>query len=215
MAIPVNEHRNLVSGYNESVKNVFSKIEGGDAIHGLTDGTWDVSDAIFEILEKTGPIELLTISTWTAARADIKSAYALLKTDKIKNIRFLVDRSFLTRHPDYCKELLQSFGKNSVRAWNNHAKFVIFEGGDSFNALYLTSANLNKNRRIENYSLFCGGSLPGEYIKLVNGMFAVQKSGEAFDKPSVARSHTQTIFEDLQKEHPAPKLVVRKSFGFR
>ena len=56
--------------------------------------------------------------------------------------------------------------------------------------------------------------MPGEYIKLVNGMFAVQKSGEALIRHRLPDSHTQTIFEDLQKEHPAPKVVVRKSLWF-
>ena len=53
--------------------------------------------------------------------------------------------------------------------------------------LYLTSANLNKNARLENFTVFCGGPLPCEYMALVEEMFAMQSPGEAFNTPALAR----------------------------
>ena len=84
MTIPVNEHRNLVSGYNAAGKMSSPKLTYRDAIHGLTDGTWDVSDAIFPILEKTGLDRTADHIHMDGGLMPIgKSAYALLETDKI------------------------------------------------------------------------------------------------------------------------------------
>ena len=186
---------NLVGVRGETVSDVFTGIAEGLNFHGLSDGRWSLIDAIFAILREVGPVNLLTISTWTAARKSIEDADRLLKSEKIKDIRFLVDRSFLSRQPKYCNKLISTFGEESIRAWNNHAKFVIFEGG-LFDVLYLTSANLNKNSRIENYSLFCGGDLIPAYGKLVDEIFALQGAGEFFGSPKAGRRDTKKLIEN-------------------
>ena len=201
MSIPLDEYRNLVAGSSESAAKAFAGLAPGQSIHGLTDGSWSLSDAIGAILDRIGKIDRLTVSTWTTNSGDIRTANTLLDKNRIKSIRFLVDRSFKTRKPKYCESLIETFGVDAIRIWNGHAKFVIFEGGDLFDALYLTSANLNKNIRIENFSLFAGSSMPDEYLNLVDKVFEIQKPNEVFDTPRLARAHTQTVFADLQGKH--------------
>ena len=70
----------------------------GCSIHGLSDGTWSLIDAVEELLERCGPSDV-TISTWTAANADIERAEGLLQDGRIKTLRLLVDRSFESRQP--------------------------------------------------------------------------------------------------------------------
>lgn len=172
-------------------RHAFAGLKDGDSIHGLTDGTWDFVAAIFAVSNLTGTSDV-TISTWTAARADIARAHKMLTTARFRTMRFIVDRSFRTRQPEYCDLIRRTFGDDAIRVANSHAKFAVFTGGD-LDALYLTSANLNRNRRIENFTLFVGGELPGEYLALVEDQFALQSPGEGFTDPKAGRRTTKAL----------------------
>ena len=57
--------------------------------------------------------------------------------------------------------------------WSCHAKFVLFLEGD-FDILLTTSANLNQNKRVENYLCVAehpGGPVVADYLRLVEGCF--------------------------------------------
>ena len=138
-------------------KRQFAELQDGDSVHGMSDGSWSFTDALLALADRTGSCHLV-VSTWTAAAADIKRAHKLLDDGIFESVRFLVDRSFLTRQPRYCELLRATFGDESIRVWSAHAKFALLMGGE-FDVLYLTSANLNKNKRLENFSVFCGGDL--------------------------------------------------------
>jgi len=135
----------------ESAKKTLGKLYKGCEIYGLTKGQFSLSDLINAILAETGAADL-QISTWTAAKADIKSAYNLLKNGNINSVRFLVDRSFKTRQPEYCKFLLEMFGSDSVRMTRSHCKFVLIRN-EEWNIIIRTSMNLNNNPRIENFEV--------------------------------------------------------------
>jgi len=135
----------------ESAKKTIGKLYKGCEIFGLTKGQFSLSDLIKAILDQTGPVKL-QISTWTAAKADIKSAYNLLKSGNIQSVRFLVDQSFKTRQPEYCKFLLEMFGSDAVRMTRSHCKFVLIRN-EEWNITVRTSMNLNKNPRLENFEV--------------------------------------------------------------
>ena len=61
--------------------------------------------------------------------------------------------------------------------------------------IYLTSANLNLNRRIESYSIFADDQIVAEYLNLVNSLYELQKTGEGFSNPKVNRKHTARIMK--------------------
>ena len=170
---------------------IFAALESGDSIHGLTDGTWDKIDALEALSTVVGAGDLV-ISTWTAARRDISKALNLLDRSKFASMCWLVDRSFATRQPEYCDHLRATFGDNAIRVWDCHAKFAVLTTATR-SALYLTSANLNRNRRIENFSLWIDGPLPGQYRDLVLDVFRAQRPGEAFDDPTIARKLTKPL----------------------
>ena len=197
-------HKNLVAGRSETAHAALSDLAPGVSLHGLTDGTWSLIDAIRVTLDHIGTISCLTVSTWTANQADISSAYELLSDKRVKDVRFLIDRSFQTRQPGYCQALRERFGDGAIRVWNSHAKFVLFQGG-AFDVLYLTSANLNQNRRIENFTAICGDSIPGQYANLISDLFKAQKPSQGFLNPKVGRHHTSAVFGKLSKEHPEDK----------
>ena len=178
-------------------RQLFRDLSAGDSMHGLSDGSWSFLEAVIVVASVCGPSDV-TISTWTAANADIRHASALLSERAFKSLTFLIDRSFLTRQPTYCKLLRHIFGDGAIRVVNSHAKFAVFTGGD-VEALYLTSANLNRNRRIENFSLFVGGSLPGQYRSLVADAFDLQAPAEGFALASTVRQQTERLMSSTRR----------------
>jgi hypothetical protein len=136
-----------------SVKNAgeyIGKLEHECEIFGLTKGQFSLFDIIEYCLGTTGPAAVY-ISTWTAAGADTQRAKDFLLHGYIKKMRWLVDRSFLSRQPDYCSILINEFG-DSIRTLRNHSKFILIFN-ESWNFVIRTSMNLNSNPRMESFEI--------------------------------------------------------------
>lgn len=131
----------------ESARRVFGAMERGTDILCLTHGQFSLVDAIAALLDHTGPADV-TISTWSAARVDLSHAHKFLVDGRIRSLRFIVDRSFATRQPDYCAALVSLFGHDAIRTTRSHAKFALVEN-DEWHLAIRTSMNLNENPRLE------------------------------------------------------------------
>ena len=162
--------------------------DGVDQVHGFFDGTWSLIDGIREMLRLAGPSRV-TLSTWTAADADLRDAERMLRARLIVDFRLCVDRSFITRQPKYCATARALFGDGAIRVWNSHAKFCVVQG-DGADLLLLSSANLNRNRRVENFSLFRSAEMIETYLGLVNVLFEIQGAGVGIDNPANGRPDT-------------------------
>ena len=90
-------------------RRALAGLEDGVSIHGLSDGSWSLIDAVRELLRLTGPTDVV-IATWTAAAADLRDAERLLRANLMARFRLCVDRSFLTRQPKYCAAARELFG---------------------------------------------------------------------------------------------------------
>ena len=174
-----------------------SGLADGVALHGISDGSWSLSDALVAVSEITGPSDVV-VATWTAGDADLRKSADMLRSGLFRSFRLLVDRSFPTRQPRYCETMRELFGEATIRIWSSHAKFALFTGG-KFDVLWLGSHNLNQNKRLESFSLFGGGTLPGEYGALVREMWEIQGDGEGLDQPVVGRQHTASILADSRQ----------------
>jgi hypothetical protein len=120
-------------------------------IFGLTGGQFSLVDIILHCIKYTGPVDV-TLSTWTAANADLKFARDLMSDDIIKSMRFLVDYSFKRRQPIYCQALQEYFGDDCIRVTKNHCKFVLLKN-DKWSIVIRTSMNLNENKRLESFEI--------------------------------------------------------------
>jgi hypothetical protein len=145
----------------------------GDISHGceifcLTDGQFSLFDIISILLEKSGPADVI-ISTWTAAGADTKKAKLLLNNGNIRSIRWIVDRSFLSRQPDYCRILIEEFG-DCIRSIRSHCKFVVITN-DYWNLILRTSMNLNQNPRVEDFEISDDQEFADYFIKFTDNIF--------------------------------------------
>ena len=104
---------------SEAATEAIGDIWPGMELFGLTKGQFSFISVLDHLLLQTGPADVV-ISTWTAAAAEIEMAKEFLENERIKTLRFLVDQSFPTRQPEYCKALLKSFGEGAVRMSRSH-----------------------------------------------------------------------------------------------
>lgn len=183
----------------------FAELRAGDNIHTLTDGEWSLLDGVKQLLRAVGPSHFLC-ATWTLGYLDMVAVRKMLERGEVLSVRFMVDRSFKSRHPGYCLQLLHDFTAADVRVWSSHAKFVCLTGG-AFDVIVLTTANLNKNKRIENFSVCADRELTAAYIGIADDIWRAQGDMDGFDNPADVRRMQDAV---MQKGKRTPR---RKTFG--
>jgi len=135
----------------ESAGKAVGALTPGCEIYGFTKGQFSLIDLIEHCLNCTGPADVF-IATWSAAAGDIRRAHLFLQNGLIRSIRFLVDYSFQSRKPEFCSELVATFGADVLRVTVTHAKYVMIRN-DDWNLVIRTSMNLNFNPRFENFEI--------------------------------------------------------------
>jgi len=135
----------------ESVERLIGPVEKGMNIFFFNSGQFSLSDVIEHVLKSIGPADLY-LSTWTASQDGLEKAFMFLQNKMIKSVKFMVDRGFKQFKGKPYKYLFDNFGPDCIRTTRIHAKFVVLQN-DDFNIVIRTSANLNRNRRLENFEL--------------------------------------------------------------
>jgi len=153
-------------------------IEKGVELYALTMGKFSLVDVIEHALDFTGPADV-TVSTWTAAGADITFARRLLTDGRIRSLRFVVDYSFVSRDPGLVEALREAFGDEAIRITKNHAKFVTIKN-DEWDLVIRTSMNLNECRRLETIELSDDPAMMEFLQSILEQLFANQPAGEGF-----------------------------------
>lgn len=141
----------------------------------LTFGQFSIMDAVEAVLDTTGPADV-AISTWTAAAADLTRTAEHLKDSRIRSLRLVVDRSFLTRQPTYAARCVELFGDDALRTTRVHAKFVLIQN-DEWNVVMRTSMNLNENPRLEYLQVVDDRELHDWYRSVVDEIFSEEPPG--------------------------------------
>ena len=177
-----------------TARRAFAGLAQGVCVHGFSDGSWSLIDGIRELLRIAGPSKI-TLSTWTAAAADLREAERLLRASAISDFRLLIDASFASRQPAYCAAARTLFGDDAIRVWKAHSKFCVVEGR-ALRALYLTSANLNRNKRLESWSVIASSELVADYLALVDRLWALQPPGAGFRRAAVGAAHSRQLMSE-------------------
>ena len=167
--------RTVVKNRTGPAREHLADIQPGCEVVILTHGQFSLIDVITVLLDVTGPADV-TISTWSAANADLTHAANFLRDGRIRTIRFLVDRSFQTRQPEYCATLRRLYGDDAIRTARLHAKFVTIRN-DRWNLAVRTSANLNENPRLELVEVSDDPALADFLDGEVDAIFANQPAG--------------------------------------
>ena len=174
----------FAGGAREAIGQLAPRCE----IFGFTKGQFSLIDLISELLHQAGPSHV-AIATWTAAHAEIRTAFEFLRSGELLSLRWVVDRSFASRQPEYCRALLDAFGPDCIRITRTHAKFVLIRN-ERWNLAVRTSMNLNKNPRFEDFEISDDPVLAGYLAAVTDEIFARQDVGELMkrDTASVDRS---------------------------
>lgn len=176
--------------YADNVRDAVGAVTPGCEIYGLTRGQYSLIDLIEHVLSYTGPADL-TISTWTAAGADIEYALRLTKDGRVRSITWIVDSSFPVRQPAYCAAMRERFGDESIRVTQTHAKFVLITNAE-WHVVLRTSMNLNENRRLESWELSDDEGLHDYLASVVAGLFA---AGQTTLQPDSANRESRRAFD--------------------
>jgi hypothetical protein len=165
-------------GFCERVEDYAAAVTEDCEVFGFTSGEFSLIDAIAAIARAMNRPSIV-LSTWTAAKAEITHVEDFLETGTIGNARWIVDRSFQNRQPKLCDLLRSKFGDDAIRVQRVHCKFALLDDGETRISVQ-TSANLNRNMRIEN---LCVSRCPvffDAYSQLVRDIFDTQMPGAGF-----------------------------------
>lgn len=180
-------------------------ITQGVEIFGFTKGQFSLIDIIVHVLGTTGPNTRGLISTWTAGNADLS---ILLDEERLTDLRFVIDFSFPQRQPDYCAAMREKFGDAAIRLTKVHAKFVTLRS-EGWNVCIRTSANLNYNRRLEQFEITESAEMCDYVDRVVDEIFLKLPESDQFEQGPYAR---EKDFEDLwedQKSISATALSIK------
>lgn len=184
-----NAHREMRIAKQALAREAIGEIRHGQDVFILTFGQFSLIDVLVHILDQIGPASV-DISTWTAAHADVQRAADLMSAAAITKLRFVVDRSFETRQPEYCAHMRQLFGQDCIRATRTHAKFIVIRNARA-NVVVRTSMNLNENPRLENVEISESVEFAEWFTGIVDGIFKDVKPGKnesAMHLPSLQES---------------------------
>ena len=209
--------RQIRRGISSSIAaDAIGPIEPGCEIFGLNKGKFSLVDIISHCLQASGPSDV-TISTWTAAGADLGFAYGLMTDGAIRSLRFIVDFSFPTRQPQYCAALRERFGDECIRVTKTHAKFVLIRN-ERWNLVIRSSMNLNENKRLESFEISDHAGMAEFLAGVVESLLGAQPEGKGFtNTPYQNVMEFERFGEGLVAETVTPDLAAstdtRKYFG--
>ena len=144
------KHKNstIDMAFDKYVEEAFPSLEKNMSEFVFSNGSFSLIDLIDYILKKTGKAKI-DVSTWVASYASINHIIDFLEDQRINEFRFLMDSGFKnTRRELY--DHIDKFFPNSIALTRTHSKFTIIHN-DEYNFVIETSANLNKNNRLENF----------------------------------------------------------------
>lgn len=160
-------------GRNVAVHRLCDGLKSGDVRHALSDGRWSLIDLLDGLASVCGSGSALDLAIWTASGAHGEQLHEFIESGKLQRICLMIDRSFVSRKPDICEKIVQVFGAKNLRVWQAHAKFAIFHGGD-IEVLAMFSANLNRNTRVENFTVWADAEMVAAYRAMVAELWALQ-----------------------------------------
>lgn len=140
----------ISKNHSIGVEDAFPKIYKGMCELNFNNGCFSFVDVIRHIIEKVGRSHV-DISTWVASAASTKEIEGFLEDEVIHDFRFLVDKGFVANRRKLYDHILNFHG-DCVRVTLNHAKFCLIYN-ENFNFVIETSANLNRNKRLENFRI--------------------------------------------------------------
>jgi hypothetical protein len=160
---------------HEKADALIGQIKEGMELFCLNKGQADIAEVLENIAWQTGPASL-TISTWTAAGADISRMKELCDGKLFTEIRWLLDRSFPNRQPEFFQHIHKLFPEQ-IRLTAVHSKFAIIRN-KQWNIVCRGSANLNSAKRLEHLEISDDAALADAIESYVDDIFKTESTAE-------------------------------------
>ena len=174
------QRRKTIRAFNgEGAGRAIGPLAPGCEIYGFTKGQFSLIDLLEHCLKQTGPADVF-IATWSAAAGDIERAHKFLQGGRIRSLRFLVDYSFKSRKPEFCQELVSTFGYDAIRVTVTHAKYALIQN-ETWNLVIRTSMNLNFNPRFENFEISDDKAFADFQQVIISEIWSGQSVAEGFE----------------------------------
>jgi hypothetical protein len=203
--------REIRTAKASNADRAIGELSRGMEVFVLTYGQFSLIDAVATLVRKTGPADVY-LSTWTAGHEDLTTAANLLDGSEITRLRMVVDRSFVTRQPGYCRRMLSLFGSDCIRTWRGHAKFAVIKNAE-WTLAVRTSMNLNTNPRLETIEVSDDPALAAFLTDIVDELFIEQPAdvfnGELPELASIPTVDPGQIQMGKASAAPTPQTTMR------
>lgn len=136
---------------NSIPADIFPRFRKGFSGFGMNNGSFSFGDVIEYVLTRTGPVHAL-ISSWVASQRSTEKIMEIFENRRLISVKFLLDRMFPNTRPKIYDYIVRNFGVDSVRTTRTHVKFCVLYN-ESWFVVIETSANLNRNRRLESFRI--------------------------------------------------------------
>lgn len=134
-----------------SAREAFGRLVHGGRVVCLSKGAVSFADAVGYGLKTVGPADV-ALATWTVGSREIGVFRDLLAGGSVRSLKLMVDASFPARNPAYAAQLRASFGADCIRLAVCHLKLATIIN-DRWAVVVLSSANLNRNSRLEFFQI--------------------------------------------------------------
>ena len=192
----------MITSTLHTAEKMVGKIEKGMNLYGFTGGQFGFSDIIETVLDQTGPAELC-LSIWTASSSGIEKAFGFLQSERIRSLRFLIDRGFKQFKGKAYDQLILKHGLDCIRTSRIHAKFAIIRN-EKWNLAIPTSMNLNKNIRLENFQIVENREFCDFFQQFIDKAFSEIRVDENFELSS-SQKLNQVVGEKSNPNQPKKK----------
>ena len=170
----------------------------GVRVVGLNKGQFSLIDMLRAVLIQVGPADVL-VSTWTPGKFEMNCVADMLDAHQITRFRLLVDRSFVTRHPEYVGTIQAMFGAETIRQTRTHAKFALVAAGD-YRIAIRTSMNFNRNARFEQFDMDDDAAIYNFFDGAANELYDSVPAGLDVDSSVIHRTFYGDLFRGLADE---------------
>lgn len=134
---------------NSHFSRLFYDFDKNYSVYVVSVGRFSLIHLIEYFLELIGPAHGL-FSAWTASGRSMRQVLRFFENRDLLSVRFLLDRTFPNTRPALYQYLIDQFGADSVRTLRSHLKiYALFNA--EYSVIIESSANLNKNLRLESY----------------------------------------------------------------
>lgn len=188
-----NFEKKIIADSSVVLDDIRNALKSGQEAFGLTMGRVSLIQIIEMIAKEFGGGFDFKTCVWSANQVDIARLADLKDNGHLNDCKFLIDPSAYTRKPEAVEMIYTKFGIDNVRSVATHAKFVTLTRGDLCINI-VSSMNLTKNPRIEQYHVFNCKKTSGLLTGVINESFDKLRPEDNFTGQALYK------FRDIKKK---------------